>query len=99
MYEWPASHTRVFDRGPAPADPAARRDYARVILSKLASRAFRRPVEPGTLDRLADLALAGPTFDASLAMEFMGFSGPELKEGMTELVEKRRAKFDPTEPF
>ncbi|MGE3065235.1 MAG: enoyl-CoA hydratase/isomerase family protein [Hyphomicrobiaceae bacterium] len=45
------------------------------------------------------LRLAGPTFDASLAMEFMGFSGPELKEGMTALVEKRRAKFDPTEPF
>ncbi len=27
------------------------------------------------------LRQAGPTFDASLAMEFMGFSGPEVKEG------------------
>jgi enoyl-CoA hydratase len=45
------------------------------------------------------LRLAGPTFDASLAMEFMGFTGPELKEGMTALKEKRRPKFDPKDPF
>jgi len=45
------------------------------------------------------LRQAGPTFDASLAMEFMGFSGPEVKEGMTALMEKRRPKFDPKDPF
>lgn len=45
------------------------------------------------------LRMAGPTFDASLAMEMMGFSGPEAKEGMTALVEKRRPKFDPKDPF
>jgi enoyl-CoA hydratase len=45
------------------------------------------------------LRMAGPTFDASLAMEFMGFSGPEAKEGMTALMEKRRPKFDPKDPF
>ncbi len=45
------------------------------------------------------LRMAGPTFDASLAMEFMGFSGPEVKEGMTALMEKRRPKFDPKDPF
>jgi enoyl-CoA hydratase len=45
------------------------------------------------------LRMAGPTFDASLAMEFMGFSGPEVQEGMTALKEKRRPKFDPTDPF
>lgn len=45
------------------------------------------------------LRSAGPTFDASLAMEMMGFSGPELKEGMTAIVEKRRPKFDPKDPF
>ena len=28
------------------------------------------------------LRLAGPSFDASLALEFMGFTGPEAKEGL-----------------
>lgn len=45
------------------------------------------------------LRLAGPTFDASLALEFLGFSGPELKEGVTALKEKRRPKFGTEEPF
>ena len=45
------------------------------------------------------LRMAGPTFDASLAMEFMGFSGPEVQEGMAALKEKRRPKFDPKDPF
>jgi enoyl-CoA hydratase len=45
------------------------------------------------------LRMAGPTFDASLAMEFMGFSGPEVQEGMAALKAKRRPKWDPTEPF
>ena len=31
------------------------------------------------------LRMAGPTFDASLAMEFMGFSGPEVQEGLAAL--------------
>ena len=39
--------------------------------------------------------MAGPTFDASLALEFMGFTGPEVKEGMTALMEKRRPKLIP----
>src|ERR1700742_1157308 len=36
------------------------------------------------------LRLAGPSFDASLALEFMGFSGPEAKEGLASHKEKRR---------
>ncbi len=39
--------------------------------------------------------MAGPAFDASLAMEFMGFAGPEVVEGMTALREKRKPNFDP----
>ena len=45
------------------------------------------------------LRMAGPTFDASLAMEFLGFSGPELREGVAAHKEKRRPRFDPGEPF
>ena len=39
------------------------------------------------------LRLAGPTFDASLALEFLGFSGPDVREGVASLREKRPPKF------
>ncbi|MCK8787277.1 enoyl-CoA hydratase, partial [Roseomonas sp. NAR14] len=39
------------------------------------------------------LRMAGPSFDASLAMEFMGFSGPEVREGLASHLEKRRPEF------
>jgi enoyl-CoA hydratase len=42
------------------------------------------------------LRMAGPSFDASLAMEFMGFSGPEVKEGLQSHLEKRPPEFPPT---
>jgi enoyl-CoA hydratase len=45
------------------------------------------------------LRMAGPTFDASLALEFMGFSGPEVKEGLASLVEKRKPDFPKDSPF
>ncbi len=45
------------------------------------------------------LRMAGPTFDASLALEFIGFSGPEVREGYTALKEKRKPVFDPECPF
>ena len=45
------------------------------------------------------LRMAGPTFDASLALEFIGFSGPEVREGYAALKEKRKPKFDPSCPF
>jgi enoyl-CoA hydratase len=45
------------------------------------------------------LRLAGPTFDASLALEFLGFSGPELREGLAALKEKRAARHEAKQPF
>jgi enoyl-CoA hydratase len=39
------------------------------------------------------LRMAGPAFDASLAMEIMGFTGPEVKEGLAALREKRDPSF------
>jgi enoyl-CoA hydratase len=41
------------------------------------------------------LRAMGPTFDASLALEFLGFTGPEVKEGLAALREKRAPEFDP----
>jgi hypothetical protein len=55
--EYPPAHRRLFFRGPAPRDPVEREAYAREILESVAGRAFRRPVDPPTLDRLTTLAL------------------------------------------
>lgn len=41
------------------------------------------------------LRMMGPTFDTSLALEILGFTGPEAKEGLASLKEKRRPAFDP----
>jgi enoyl-CoA hydratase len=43
--------------------------------------------------------MAGPNFDTSLALEFMGFGGPDVREGIASLREKRPPKFDPSCPF
>ena len=39
------------------------------------------------------LRQAGPTFDTSLALEFMGFAGPDVREGVASLRERRAPKF------
>jgi len=39
------------------------------------------------------LRMAGPTFDAALAMQFCGFTGPEAKEGLASHREKRPPNF------
>jgi hypothetical protein len=54
--EYPPAHERLFFRGPPPRDEAGREEYARAILERVAERAFRRPVEPPTLERLVALA-------------------------------------------
>jgi len=41
------------------------------------------------------LRMAGPAFDASLALEMLGFTGPEAKEGVASHREKRAPKFPP----
>ena len=39
--------------------------------------------------------MAGPSFDASTALEMLGFSGPEAREGIAAHREKREPVFDP----
>jgi enoyl-CoA hydratase len=39
------------------------------------------------------LRLAGPSFDAALALEFLGFAGPDVQEGVAALRQKRRPVF------
>jgi enoyl-CoA hydratase len=45
------------------------------------------------------LRLAGPTFDTSLALEFMGFAGPDVHEGMRSLRGRRPPEFPGGAPF
>jgi enoyl-CoA hydratase len=42
------------------------------------------------------LRLAGPSFDTSLALEFLGFRLADVREGLAAAREKRRAVFNPT---
>ena len=39
------------------------------------------------------LRQAGPSFDTSLALEFMGFGGPDVREGVASLRERRAPRF------
>jgi len=45
------------------------------------------------------LRQAGPIFDNSLALEMLGFTGPEVGEGLAAVRERRTPVFPPTAPF
>lgn len=45
------------------------------------------------------LRQAGPTFDASLALEFLGFTGPDVAAGLASFKEKRAPEFPKTSPL
>lgn len=67
----PANYARFFPRE-VPESPAARSAYARELLQRFATRAFRRPVDEDTVDRLVALAESvsaqeGQTFEAGVA--------------------------------
>jgi len=67
----PANYRRYFPRD-VPEDSAERRQYARELLRSFATRAFRRPVDEETVDRLAKLAEGlysqkDRTFEAGIA--------------------------------
>jgi PAS domain-containing protein len=66
-YDYPESHRRIFFQGDAPADADGRRAYARKILRRVASRAFRRPVDGETLEGLTTLAESHENFEDGIA--------------------------------
>ena len=45
------------------------------------------------------LRSAGPAFDTSLALEMLGFGGPDVQEGVASLRARRAPSFDPSCPF
>ena len=56
--EWPnlESYQRIFFRGEPPAAAAERRQYAREVLERFVRKAFRRPADDKTIDRLVNIA-------------------------------------------
>jgi hypothetical protein len=61
------AYRRLFSRGAAPQDATARAAYAREILERVATRAFRRPVDKETLEGLTELALHHSDFRRGIA--------------------------------
>jgi enoyl-CoA hydratase len=69
-------------------------DKAREVAERLAAGA--PTAIRGTQHALNNwLRMMGPTFDNSLALEFLGFGGPDLREGLASLREKRAPRFEP----
>jgi hypothetical protein len=71
----PKNFDRFFTKDP-PADAAERRQYARETLERFARRAFRRPVDDRTIDRLVAIAedaysAPGKRFEDGVARAFV----------------------------
>lgn len=65
--KYPEAHRRIFNSGEAPNNISGRRDYAREILNRFASRAFRRPIDRATLSQLVELASNEERFETGIA--------------------------------
>lgn len=94
----PKNYRRFFPK-PAPPGRSARRAYARELLTAFATKAYRRPVDADTADRLTDLAMSqmsqsGTTFEAGVgrAMEAV-LASPQF------LFREERAASSGTEPL
>ena len=70
---YPKSYQRIFSAGPPPKDPEERKHYTKKLLNRFVSRAFRRPVNKETLDRLIDLvrtkeSAPGGTYESGIRL-------------------------------
>jgi len=59
VLEYPPEFRRIFPTGAPQATVESRRKYARDVLQKIGGRAFRRPLDPETLERLMALYRVG----------------------------------------
>ncbi len=74
--EHPKRYDLFFHRDSPPADWVGKREYAFEILSRFASKAFRRPASPSTSQRLVSIAesiyqQSDVTFEAGIEMAMM----------------------------
>ncbi|MEE3177330.1 MAG: DUF1592 domain-containing protein, partial [Verrucomicrobiota bacterium] len=95
----PESYRLIFSAGPPPKDPAERDHYTKKLLNRIASRAFRRPVNKDTLNRLINLVKAkesaeSGTYEAGirLALTAVLSSPPFLLRGEESINENSKAQ-------
>ena len=74
--EHPQGYGKFFHRSEPPEDPVELKGYAREILSRFATRAFRRPPSPDVVDRLIAIAESvyvhpGSNFEEGIQRAFM----------------------------
>jgi hypothetical protein len=98
--EYPAPHRKIFFRGVPPDDPASRRAYAKDILRRLADRAFHRPIDEPSLNRLTDLAVRDKNFERGVGSALTAIlsssrflfreepTSPKSTAGVTELLDE-----------
>ncbi len=90
--DYPREYRRLFPDGPPAEDTTAREAYARKVLRPLADRAFRRPVDDDTLERLVLLAL---TADRQAGVSFEQAIGQALTAILASPRFLFRAEFQP----
>ena len=87
-----ATHTNelpyIFDLPDAPIQQPFSPDQETLAASMRAAWAnFAASGDPSSA------AVPWPSFDAALALEFMGFAGPDVREGVASLRERRAPRF------
>ena len=93
------SHERFFP-GETPASASERRKYAREVLEPFVQKAYRRPVDANTLDRLVALAEAtytqkGKTFEAGISQAMIAVLASPRFLFREEEVEQAKGKAYP----
>jgi hypothetical protein len=104
----PKNYGRFFPRSAPPQAEADKRQYAREILSRFATKAFRRPVDDRTLDRLVDIAVAvysqpGARFEQGVARAMVAtLASPRFifrVEGVEQNTERSVGKYPYVDEF
>lgn len=103
----PKNYDRFFTRA-APGDAAERRRYAHDLLAKFAAKAFRRPVDDQTVDRLTTLAenfyrQSGKTFESGVAHAMVAvLASPRFLFHLEEAQDTKQsppARFPPIDEY
>ena len=76
LWTHPPGFDRIYTQEAPPTDPTERRAYARAVLKRFATKAFRQPVLEETLNQLVNLAektynLPDATFEAGVAQSIV----------------------------
>ena len=92
----PKNYDRFFTKD-APKDASERRQYAREVLGSFAQKAFRRPVDAKTVDRLVALAeniydQPGKSFEAGIGHAMVAVLASPRFLFQTEAAEKTSSK-------